>query len=397
MGQGDDGVPTGVGTLVKRATWSVVAIAMAACTGCQTVAPSMQAITPGGEHNLAAILDAHLAAEAAPGVYLFAANGDVLLHKAYGLSGRGTQPMEPDIVFPIGSISKQFTAAAALRLAQDGRISLDDTVGRFFPLAPADKRDITIQQLLAHTSGLPRNTDDFKDTHTREEFRAGLFAAPMAHRPGQYHLYSNAGYMLLAQVIEAASGMSFDEYLARKIFRPAGLKRTGFPGPKFRGAVIPPGYDRPKWKETYTGTPMDEPYALSGWYRRGAGGLLSTATDLLKWQQALRSGEVLDDRWAKQMSTPHGVITRDRKYLYGYAWVLQDSQYGPVEWHNGVWFSYYTEIRVFPRTGLIAIGFTNRQQDETFDAVFADAVRLANDGLDKLSSRSETTAPVHAS
>jgi hypothetical protein len=111
----------------------------------------------------------------------------------------------------------------------------------------------------------------------------------------------------------------------------------------------PRGYDRPKFNEVYSGTPLDEPKGQDPRFRHGAGGLLSTASDLLLWQKALASGRILSPAWLKEMQTPHGLITPDGKFKYGYAWVIQSSKSGPMLWHNGVWHSYYTEVRVSRR------------------------------------------------
>lgn len=347
-------------------------IALSACQPAQEP-PAISVAAPSSA--LAAQLDAYLSSRNPSGAFLFAVGDEIVFNKGYGVLTEGGAPIPADAVFPIGSVSKQFTAAAILQLAERRKLSLDDPISKFFPAVPADKAAITVQQLLAHNSGLPRNVHPFQELHTREETLGLIFAAAMGTSPGKHHSYSNAGYMLLARIVEIASGMRFDRYLERNLFRPAGLTMTGFPGPRFRGVPMPRGYDRPKYDEVYSGTPMDEANAGKDWYNWGPGGLLSTVSDLLRWQRALAAGKIISPAYLKEMLSPHGVITPDGKYRYGYGWVIQDSNSGPMLWHNGVWYSYYTELRVFPEVGVVGIGFTNRQQDERFDETFGTALR----------------------
>lgn len=347
---------------------------MLALAACATTRPR-SAVPAAAETALAARLDSHFASRKPSGAFLFAIGDKPVFAKGYGVLTEGGAPLTADAVFPAGSLTKQFTAAAVLQLAARGRLSLEDPVGRFFPEAPEDKKAISVRQLLTHTGGLSRNAGDVYDRVGPEEARRLIFAKPLGAEPGARHSYSNSGYILLGQIVEKVSGKALGDYFERHLFRPAGMTRSGYPSPRFATAPIPRGYDRPKFKETFSGTPMTAPGGQDPRFRFGNGGLLSTVGDLYRWVRALEAGRILPKPWLEQMKAPHSNITPDGQYRYGFAWVIQDSKSGPMLWHNGAWHSYYSEIRYFPEAGVIGIGFTNRQQDETFDSDFGAALR----------------------
>jgi CubicO group peptidase (beta-lactamase class C family) len=219
-------------------------------------------------------------------------------------------PHEAADIFLIGSISKQFTAAAILLLEQDGRLKTTDPVSlhlpEFKPAAP-----ITIEQLLTHTSGvadvysLKRYSATRGQGGTFEDVVADLGATELTHQPGSVYAYSNGGYSVLAAVIEQASGLAYGDYLRDRIFRPLGMSSSAHdePGPFVMYRVS--GYD---------------PWGKSGWthvlppaeaYTRGSGSIWSSAEDLLAWNSALHGGRVLAD-------SSYQKLVRDYGYQYGY-------------------------------------------------------------------------------
>lgn len=309
------------------------------------------------------------------GVVLIARGGDTVLHRGYGVAERSQQlPVTRETVFPIASLSKQFTAAAVLRLVADGRLALDDTLGMLFPAAPAEKRGITVHQLLTGTAGLPRDATPGDAVIDRDSLVRAILAVPLRRAPGAAHEYSNAGYLLLAAIVENRAGMPFDRYLEEKLFAPAGLVSTGFPGAAWHRPVAH-GYG-----VAYRGTVTDEPAANEGWYRRGAGGLLSTASDLFRWEQALTSGRVLPDSLVRKLFTAHVAEEEGGRSFYGYGWVIEETAAGaPVVWHNGGWGPYYAELRRYPATGVVAILLTN-QRGAAVEEIWNTALRLVARG-----------------
>jgi CubicO group peptidase (beta-lactamase class C family) len=298
------------------------ALALAAVlvlTTCGPARPPSTASDRATQTALSRELDSLFAAKSPSGAFLFAIGDELIFRKGYGVLTEGGTPLTDEAVFPVGSLTKQFTAAAVLQLAARGKLSLDDRLQRFFPEAPDDKKAITVRQLLAHKSGLSRNAGDVYDRVGPEEARRLIFAKALDAAPGERHNYSNSGYILLGQIVEKVSARPLGDYFERHLFRPAGMKRTGYPSARFAGAPIPRGYDRPKFKEKFSGTPMTAPGGQDPRFRYGNGGVLSTVGDLHRWVRALASGRLLPRAWVEQMQTPHADITPDRKFRYGYA------------------------------------------------------------------------------
>ncbi|MEI5100853.1 serine hydrolase domain-containing protein [Streptomyces sp. PmtG] len=215
-----------------------------------------------------------LAARGSDPVY---GEGFGLADRARGIRcGRGT-------VYDIASNTKQFTAAAVLSLESEGLLHVRDRLGDLLPGLPADKRPLTVHQLLTHTSGLPeflpeRYGDDFAPLSRARMLRA-LSDTSLRSRPGREFHYSNLGYSLLAAVIEERSGLPYEECLAGRLFRPAGMSQTGCVRPRWRETDVAVEYDD---AGAPAGRPHRRPWAPDGpyWNLRGNGGILSTATDL---------------------------------------------------------------------------------------------------------------------
>lgn len=220
-------------------------------------------------------------------VALVAHGDDVVFHRAYGLSNRRKkQPIRPDTAFDVGSISKTFTAAAVYRLAKEGRLDLDKTLGDYFEEAPEDKAPITIRQVINHTSGLARYHDRRGDFEVMDRDLAleRIFGAQLQHPPGTEYAYSNAGYTLLAILVENFNEIPFRAYMEQEFFRPLGMKRTGFYGDTrfWSEEQVATGYgDKKRGKNTPWHWRRDNLWALTG-----SGGIVSTAEDLLLWARA---------------------------------------------------------------------------------------------------------------
>jgi CubicO group peptidase (beta-lactamase class C family) len=256
--------------------------------------------------QIEAIVAPYLAAADFQGVVAVQRDGESPLVIPFGMaSAELGAPHRPDGIFMIGSVSKQFTAAAILLLEQDGKLSTDDPVSKHLPDF-AGGAGITVHQLLTHTSGVP-------DIYSLERFGAtsgqgGTFAdviddlgeMALTHPPGSAYAYSNGGYALLAAVIERVAGVSYDQFLDLRIFQPLGMTSTAHdhPGPAVSSRV--PGYD--PWGRDRL-TPVT-PVAAA--YTTGSGSLWSSAADLLTWTSALHGGRVLRDVSLKKMMHDHG-------------------------------------------------------------------------------------------
>lgn len=313
-----------------------------------------------------------VAPELFSGVVLIVRGEDTLIHRGYGHAQRSARvPVTTGTAFPIASLSKQFTAAAILKLVANGRVAVNDTLGDLLPEVPADKRGISLHHLLTGTSGLPRDVAPSDAVIERDSLVRAILRAPLGGVPGSAHAYSNAGYLLLAAIVERRAGVPFERYLQDQLFTPAGLTSTGFVGPAWRTPVAH-GYggDDPE-------SVLDDPAARKGWHRRGAGGLLSTASDLFRWERALTSGRVLPDSLVQTLFTPYVAEQKGGTSYYGYGWRVNRTAAGATTIsHNGGWApSYYAELRRYPTSGVVAILLTNQRGAAATD-IWNTALRL---------------------
>lgn len=237
------------------------------------------------------------------GAVLVARDDKVLLSKGYGHANREWGiPNAPDTKYRIASITKQFTAAAVLLLAERGKLKIDDRISAYMPDSPAAWKDITVFHLLTHTSGIPDLTrfDNFPEIQAIPTTAARSIASfrdkPLEFAPGERFSYSSSGYILLGHLIEQLSGQSYERFLQEAIFTPLGMKDTGYD----RNATVlerrASGYTVTKaGVENAEYVDMSLPYA--------AGALYSTTQDLLRWQRALYGGKLLSPQSLTTMTT----------------------------------------------------------------------------------------------
>ena len=243
--------------------------------------------------------------------------------RAFGVADRSNgTPVDPNTVFDIGSITKQFTGAAILRLEMDGKLSVDDQLGDHLPGLGADKADITLHQLLTHTAGLPGGLGDDYEPVDRDGIVALVTQVPLLSEPGSTFEYSNTGYSLLAVVIESVTGESYETYLREALFEPAGMVNTGYVVPRWDGMTIAVGYDAASGDEQ--GRPNELPWDDDGpyWHLRGNGGILSTAEDMFKWHEALLGGDILDAEAKEKLYGKHVSEGPGAPTFYGYGWAI---------------------------------------------------------------------------
>jgi CubicO group peptidase (beta-lactamase class C family) len=238
------------------------------------------------------------------GSVLVARGEEILLNKGYGSANlEWNTPNSPATKFRLGSVTKQFTAAAILLLEERGKLKTDDPVKKFMSDAPTAWEKITIYHLLTHTSGIP-NFTSFPDYQSQKPFAATpekLVARfrdkPLDFQPGEKWSYSNSGYILLGYVLEKASGESYEKFLQEKIFGPLGMKDSGYDSNSAiilrRASGYGPGKDGPMNAEFIH---MSIPFS--------AGALYSTTEDLLRWQRGLFGGKLLSAASLAKMTTP---------------------------------------------------------------------------------------------
>jgi CubicO group peptidase (beta-lactamase class C family) len=328
--------------MTTRLVAALLAVALAGAAGCPdptAAAPRPMAAGPHErtrvEGEQGARLDEYLSRTVPFGfsgaVFVTDRRG-VLLHKGYGLAdvAKGV-PITTQTVFDMGSITKAFTAEAVVLLAAERRLSVQDTLGKYFPDAPADKRGLTLEQVLTHTAGLVDLTGDDYDVVTREQLLRDAFAAPLVATPGQAWSYSNAGYSVLAAIVEKVSGQTYEQFLRKRFFAPAGMNQTGYVLPKWDPALV---------AHTYTlgvdhGSPLERFRRNGGpyWVLLGNGGMLTTSADLYRWEQALRAGRILSFPLQEDLFAPR--FKRSENVSQGYAWTIERYPDGLAVHHGG--------------------------------------------------------------
>jgi len=305
--------------------------------------------------GLGAIIDTFLtraAAHGLSGAIVVARDGEVILRKGYGAADRTRGiDLTTETPFFIGSLAKQFTAAATLRLAADGKLALDDTLGAFFPDAPADKRTITLRQLLSHRSGLPYlPSAGLFGRGSRDSVMREMLAEPLAFAPGSRYEYSTPGYILLAGVIERASGLTYEQYM-RTLFERAGLESTGFLGERERWSVWPV---RSYSDDTPEAALADVP-SLPRFV--GAGSIVSTVDDLYRWYRAVLDGDLLPNAQRDTLFAP--VVRLGPNLQEALTWMLVSLPTGTLRQAAGDIGGFNAEVRHYVDERLIVVFASN--------------------------------------
>jgi len=253
------------------------------------------------------------------GSVLVAQKGKVLLEKGYGYSDRKNKVRyTKKTVSTIGSITKQFTGAAILKLEMQGKLSVKDKLSAYFENVPDDKKDITLHHLLTHSAGVPPAIGDDYERITTDEFMQKVLNRKLLFKPGSKYEYSNVGYSMLGIIIEKLSGKSYEAYLLENLWKPAGMNQTGYQMPSFEDIAI--GYRKSrKWgRTTERAWANDGPY----WHLRANGGVLSTVQDMYKWHEALLGNKILNENAKTKFYGKHIEEGEGSGSYYGYGWAI---------------------------------------------------------------------------
>ncbi|HIW63206.1 MAG TPA: beta-lactamase family protein [Candidatus Stackebrandtia excrementipullorum] len=310
--------------VLRYSTLAIAPWLLTALTGCNSV-------TGDPAVDVEAFLSDELPVSATVSIAL--CGPDSLLYSSgFGMADReNNEPATQRTVYDIGSVTKQFTAAAVLTLEARGALRVADPVSVHLP--GWNGPDITVHQLLTHTSGLGDQPGGDYDVLHRDDLEAWAASAPVSAKPGTRYRYSNLGYSLLAAVIEVVSGGGYEEYLHEHLFRPAGMLHTGYVIPSWPSRTVAVEYDAEGARH---GRPHERTWADDGpyWNLRGNGGVLSTVTDMARWHTALQGDAVLDRESRKKLFTAH-VPEENEPTWYGYGWVIGEESGHRIAWHNG--------------------------------------------------------------
>lgn len=332
---------------IERFSFLVVAFLLASCTVAEPAASSKVSATfeeAASDRKNAGELN---------GIVLVTRGETVVFRDAFGLANATSgRELTADTKSRVASVTKQFTAAAILLLAEEGRLSLDDTIGSHLPNYPAPQADrITIRQMLNHSSGLPRperkSAQETPQTSTQD--RLEVFASlPLDFEPGSKHAYSNSGYIVLGAIIEKVTGESFPVALEALLFDPIGLRNTRA---AFDDTIIP---DLASDVRRSNGRLVEDDYRISD---RGApfsaGMLTSTVDDLAKWTRTLHKGEVFEnpDSYRLMLATPGGWEENRAFDQWAYASGLFHARRDNGRefiFHDGRLGSYLADLRYYP-------------------------------------------------
>lgn len=328
------------------------------------------------------------------GSALVALNGKPVISRGYGYSDIERKlKNSPKTIFDIGSITKQFTAAAILKLEMQGKLSTDDKITKYFQNVPPDKANMTIHQLLRHSSGLRGGVGGDYEKITEAEFVGRVLSSPLRFPVGTRFSYSNVGYSLLALIIEKVSGQSYEQYLYENLWKPAGMETTGYTRPNFDKNMIAVGYRKEeRWgKPTEKEWEKDAPYL----HLKGNGGILSTTEDLLKWDRALLTHKILSKEAKGKYYYP--VLRKDEtgRSHYAYGWdVMKTDRNTTRIWHNGANNVFYADFYRYIDEGVTIILMTNSWQNSfndtgrviskiIFDANYEPVVPVADNAANR--------------
>jgi CubicO group peptidase (beta-lactamase class C family) len=245
-------------------------------------------------------------------------DGKTVLDRGYGLANREKKiPNTPETIFAIGSTPIDFTRAGILLLAQEGKLRLSDRIGKYLDGVPADKRDITLEHLMSGRSGLrnfhdlPTDRDPDHSWIDRAEAVRRILAQQLLFRPGEGRKHSHSAWGLLAAVIEVVGGQPYPQFTRERLFRPAGMKDTGFFGEPYAEERMAIGYEDLK-----DGKINAPPYwGPTSWLVMGSGGQVSTTGDMVRWHEALHAGRILSKEWLDEyFEEPGGELVGGDQY-----------------------------------------------------------------------------------
>lgn len=309
---------------------------------------------------------------------LVAVGGEIIYRKAFGMANLELNvPMKPDMVFRIGSITKQFTAVAILQLMEQGKLSLMDDITKYIPDYPTQGYTITIEHLLTHTSGIKSytNATEFqkylKEDLNPEEVIDRFKNLPMEFAPGTKWNYNNSGYFLLGYIIEKVTGKSYQKYIEENLFIPAGMTSSLY-GSNTR-IVLNRAYGyEPEGEMT-----VNAEY-LSMLLPYSAGGIMSTVKDLYKWNRALLSLKLIKKETLEKAFTEYK-LKDGTGTGYGYGWFLGNLRGSPTIEHGGSINGYVCNAIYLPEEDVFVAVFSNNSDKSTY----AVSQKMAAIAIDK--------------
>lgn len=295
--------------------------------------------------------------DAPGGIVLVVKDGQTVLRRAYGMADtvKGVN-MAPEMAMRIGSMTKQFTATAILLLADEGKLSVEDEIGKYLPDYPTQGKKITIEHLLTHTSGIVSYTG--KPGYPQRAPQDTTVAAqidsfkndPLQFEPGSAWRYNNSGYYLLGAIIEKLSGQPYHQFLAQRIFVPLGMDHTAYEG-----------HERSQWPSAAGHSPLEKGFGaarpLGKNQSYAAGELVSTVDDLAKWDAAVGRELLKPATWQRALTSYR--LSDGKDSHYGYGWEMSLIQGEPTIGHSGSTRGFRSYGLRLPNKGVYVAVLTN--------------------------------------
>jgi D-alanyl-D-alanine carboxypeptidase len=360
---------------LRRCGWQfsfILALVLSGCAGprpSETSTTAVEADAALGARMDAAAADVLREIRAAGFSVAVVRHGQPVLAKGYGYADLAERvPASANTIYRLASITKQFTAAAILHLAEEGKLSLEDRISDYLPDYPDPGRRITIRNLLSHTSGLsdvavvPILEEAGGVGYTRDQIIDLVASQPLDFEPGTGHSYSNVGFMLAGVVIERVTGTAYADYLTNEVLRPLGLEQTSFcPDEQPRSDQWAHGYDLqhgtwPRALRLGRAPAFVDPAPINMEVVSSAGALCSTVTDLARWPGLLRS--FLEPASYREMSEPT-VLADGTRVPYGLGLQIREFDSHPALSHGGVVTGFISVVADFPENDLTVAMLVN--------------------------------------
>lgn len=323
---------------------------------------------------LSKIYPAHL-----PGISIgIVENGKTVYKKSFGINNLITSSkLTASSNFNICSLTKQFTAIAILQLEQKHLLSLNDKISRFLPDMNKKLADaITVKQLLTHTSGIPDhyayiNTEGMQHAHNIDVYNAVKHADSTYFIPGTKFRYSNTAYCLLALIIEKLSGQTYNDYMAKYVFKPVGMKHTVIWHEQAAIQNEVTGYERDSLNNLMQSGPDEHVFFST----EGDGGIYTSVDDYIKWFAALQSGKVFSKTIVDEARSIQFLIDKNKKSGYGFGWFIDEAEPLCSVYHSGDNGGFRTYSFSIPSLNYLVVIFANRN-DVNVEAIVQQIVNM---------------------
>ncbi|WP_425408691.1 serine hydrolase domain-containing protein [Hyphococcus sp.] len=289
------------------------------------------------------------------GVIALAKDGAAPVYAGFGENAAADGLPDKDTLLDVGSITKTFTGAAAVKLVDQGKLSMADRLSKYFPDAPADKANISVHQLLTHSAGFAPALGEDLEFLSRDEFLNRAMASDLLFEPGSGYEYSNVGFSLAAAIIEQVSGKSYEAFLREELLKGAGVDAVGYEK----------AFDARKSLLMQDGKAIAEGSwgGKSHWALIGNGGLIATAEDMIKFRRAFAGGDIVSPAAVELAQAPMQREGENAPGHYGYGLVvMEDPFFGRSYWHNGGNGNFFANWTDYADHGLIIFTASNNPE-----------------------------------